>query len=591
MIQADPNDRPLESEKRSSKFIYALTAIGIATIAAGIFYYWNTTSSYERVYSSLGIPPLPASVLIGSGLQEKVDRLAREPCYQDVAFDLAKAIREKGYPRESAALLISFAKRCPNTDYLLASSFNALMSVGDYKLAKQTAERLVQSYPARSLYKYYLALAQDSLKEYSDALTSYLDSIQMEPEPKRLLGEVFYKTSRMYAELGRYCDAITPIEIYISFDPLNRRNPKTQKIISDYARKGNCAVGFAQGSARIPANSGGTITLPVTINGVTGHFILDTGASLVGMTSSFASKANIRIEPGRRLTGEMANGGLISTRVGYADLIEVSGVQAKGVVVGVFDEKRISANEQIDGLLGMSFLARFNVKVSPGYLELSPIDIGGVAASTSVAAPTSIAAPQEHERPWLGVWAKSQQDCSNQDGLSIELAENTFDFSAFETTCKVRNVKQTSGSEFVFSLDCEGEGWRRPVTLTAQVTNDRLRFTKQTGLYFQPNIFQRCNVREGASTEPITTKEKCPDFLKVRAFLSMAQLQCKFRFYNDELLLNAEKKCFQLLNLSVEQLEVTYLEQARRFNILERTKGHKEVCEGILKDFPDVVQK
>jgi len=45
--------------------------------------------------------------------------------------------------------------------------------------------------------------------------------------------------------LDRYCDAITPIEMYVSLDPIHRRTPQTTKVIAEYAEKGNCDTRYA----------------------------------------------------------------------------------------------------------------------------------------------------------------------------------------------------------------------------------------------------------------------------------------------------------------------------------------------------------
>jgi hypothetical protein len=84
----------------------------------------------------------------------------------------------------------------------------------------------------------------------------------------------------MYAALGRYCDAIGPIETFISFDPVQRKTPQTTKIISEYAEKGNCDTHFARGLGRAPLlKTMGVHALSVVVNGVAGSFILDSGAA------------------------------------------------------------------------------------------------------------------------------------------------------------------------------------------------------------------------------------------------------------------------------------------------------------------------
>jgi hypothetical protein len=83
-----------------------------------------------------------------------------------------------------------------------------------------------------------------------------MNAIQLAGDSKRVPGDAFYKWAQSYAALGRYCDAISPIEMYISLDPAKRRTPQTTKIISDYAERGDCDKRYATGRARVPFAAG-----------------------------------------------------------------------------------------------------------------------------------------------------------------------------------------------------------------------------------------------------------------------------------------------------------------------------------------------
>jgi len=65
-------------------------------------------------------------------------------------------------------------------------------------------------------------------------------------------------------------------------------------------------------------------------------------------------------------------GGTIQSAPGYAQLIEVGKARAANVPVAVSVGNNAAYGPQIDGLLGMSFLARFNVALSSNTLELKP---------------------------------------------------------------------------------------------------------------------------------------------------------------------------------------------------------------------------
>src|SRR5262249_62024427 len=92
-------------------------------------------------------------------------------------------------------------------------------------------------------------LAYDRTGKFSQAMLDYMNAIQLASDPKHVGGDVFYKCAQSYAALGRYCDAISPIEIYISLDPAKRRTSKTTKTITEYAEKGNCYNLYSTGQA------------------------------------------------------------------------------------------------------------------------------------------------------------------------------------------------------------------------------------------------------------------------------------------------------------------------------------------------------
>jgi Aspartyl protease len=130
-------------------------------------------------------------------------------------------------------------------------------------------------------------------------------------------------------------DAITPIEMYVSLDPIHRRTPQTTKIIAEYAEKGNCDRLYAVGSARVPfASTADVRTLTVLLNGVAGNLIFDTGATFVSISSDFASRAKVATEPGSQLTLK-AVGGAAFAEIGYANSISVGKAEALGVTVAV----------------------------------------------------------------------------------------------------------------------------------------------------------------------------------------------------------------------------------------------------------------
>jgi tetratricopeptide (TPR) repeat protein len=328
---------------------------------------------FEAVYAQLGIQPLPSTVERQEQVEARLSQLNREPCYRDAVVNLARALLKNGYPRESATSLRSFVKRCGGVEEILPLAYDGLRRISDFSGALEVAKQLVDAAPASATFRYWRALAYAETGNAELALPDYMNSMELFSNPKNESGHFFYEWSRIYTALGRYCDAITPIEMYVSLDPIHRRTPQTTKVISEYAEKGNCDTRYAVGSARVAfARTADVRTLTVLLNGVAGNLIFDTGASFVAITSGFASRAKVAIEPGSQLTAKTV-GGVAFAEVGYADSIRVGKAEALGVTVAVHRDNPFG--NRVDGLLGMSFLSRFHVTLSPTGIELTAIPL------------------------------------------------------------------------------------------------------------------------------------------------------------------------------------------------------------------------
>jgi tetratricopeptide (TPR) repeat protein len=375
-------------------FPVTLFAVSIVLAVGGGALYWHHTSSappaapppalppappqgseFERVYRELGIQPLPSNVERQQEIQSRLAQLSREGCYTDAIVGLGRALLNAGYPREAAISLRTFVKRCGSASEVLPLAYSALEKLNDFSAALEVANELVEAVPADGTFRYWRALAYDRTGKFSLAMLDYMNTVQLFGNPKTIFGDVFYKWSRTYAALGRYCDAISPIEMYVSLDPANRRTPQTTKIVSDYAEQGSCDKRYATGTTRVPFVGGSAVrTLTVVVNGVAGNLILDTGATFVSITSQFAFKAKVATEPGNQVIMKTV-GGKALAEIGYANSVSVGKAEAKGVVTAVHRDDSNPFGNRVDGLLGMSFLSRFNIKLSPTAIELTAIPL------------------------------------------------------------------------------------------------------------------------------------------------------------------------------------------------------------------------
>jgi|SRR5882672_4262045 len=109
--------------------------------------------------------------------------------------------------------------------------------------------------------------------------------------------------------------------------------------------------------ATLTADNGGHFLTTVEVNGVSMRFMVDTGASLVTLSSADAKRAGINYLAGQKATLQTANGTtpayrvkLDMVRLGEIALTNVDGVVVESNVLGEL------------GLLGLSFLNRVNMQ-------------------------------------------------------------------------------------------------------------------------------------------------------------------------------------------------------------------------------------
>lgn len=109
--------------------------------------------------------------------------------------------------------------------------------------------------------------------------------------------------------------------------------------------------------AMLQADTGGHFLATVVVNGVSLRFLVDTGATLVTLSSANARRAGINYLAGQKAVMQTANGTapayrvkLDTVRLGDITLSNVDGAVVEGNVMGEL------------GLLGMSFLNRLEMK-------------------------------------------------------------------------------------------------------------------------------------------------------------------------------------------------------------------------------------
>ncbi|HLX17855.1 MAG TPA: aspartyl protease family protein [Bradyrhizobium sp.] len=329
----------------------------------------NPDEVFATVYERLGALPLRAAR--DPYVWLRLEELKREPCDQKSIGDLALALDKLGFRREAADGLYKFVLNCGAPLTALHHSIDIYLKLTDYPRAVEVADEFMRRAPSNHDAHYLRGVALQGAGDFQRALVDYADAVELFGADKRgISSRLFLRMAEVYAALNRFCEATTPINMWVSFDPAARDTSRTQKIIADYEAQGHCVSSkeFQKESYPLRGQKN-VVTVKAEVNGVRGLFVLDTGASYVTLKSAFADRARIP-QTGTSEIGMTTANGLVRAKLSKADKVRLGKLEATNVPVTVANVDEKSFGVGVDGLLGMSFLSRFDVQMAAGSIEV-----------------------------------------------------------------------------------------------------------------------------------------------------------------------------------------------------------------------------
>jgi aspartyl protease family protein len=353
---------------RRRGWVIALLQATIPGIAAAGYQDENPDEVFAAVYERIGA--LPEKAARDPFVWLRLEELKREPCDQKSIGDLAMMLDKLGFRREAANGLYSFVRNCGAPLTALNRSIDIYLKLTDYPRAVEVADEYMRRAPTNADAHYLRGVALQGAGDLPRALADYSDAIELYgDDKKRISSVVFLRMANVYAGLKRFCEATAPINMWVALDPVSRDTSRTQKIIADYEAQGNCASSTEFRKESYPLRGQkNVVAVKADINGVRGVFILDTGASYVTVKPSFAERA--KIPPSTtEITMATANG-LAKVKLSKADKVVLGKLEASSVPIAVQNADDKSYGIGVDGLLGMSFLSRFEVQMAGGFIEI-----------------------------------------------------------------------------------------------------------------------------------------------------------------------------------------------------------------------------
>jgi clan AA aspartic protease (TIGR02281 family) len=304
---------------------------------------------------------VPVAAATRDPVRKPLEELGREPCDQKAIAALGLALDRTGYRREGAKAHIKFSQSCGGHIPSLRAAVNILLGLSDYAAVASVASDLITIEPFANNGYYLRAIADEKLGLYRKAIDDYSTAIELFADKNHMSSVCHEGLARSYEKLGRPCDAAASIETWVSVNPARRETSQSRSMITSYQSKGACSASSGPKEEVFAiSHPGQVVTVQAAVNGVRGNFVLDTGATFVSIKSSFAKKAKVDIDQDSNIKLSTANG-FVDAKGGLAKSLQLRSLQASDVSVVVQADGKGLYGPNVDGLLGMNFLSRFNV--------------------------------------------------------------------------------------------------------------------------------------------------------------------------------------------------------------------------------------
>ena len=349
----------------SPSWLKPVLLVFFLAILGGLYYAYDRYAAGQNTGNAA--VSAEAVLRLKPDMREIAMRLNSDPCNHTLSFKLVGSLLQDADYTAVTRLGQSLRAKCgPNKD-LLGSIYTAQYLMADYKGAEVTADAMVVEYPASYLSYGWRANAREKNGNIKGAYEDMRLALGLTTDPMHVAFQMYYDTARLADSVGNPCEAVAILRDYVAIDAPERQTPQTATLTNDWQRKGACPPLAGTGAASLHYDThAGIIILPVEINGTTVKMAVDTGATRTVLTEELADRLGIAHSDQQGANVMTANGA-IWVATGRAKYISLGGAHLSNVPVFV---QKSSFGKDIEGLLGLSFLGNFQVRISNGTLEL-----------------------------------------------------------------------------------------------------------------------------------------------------------------------------------------------------------------------------
>lgn len=351
-------------------FVYKGYAEHQAAIDRQIAFERSNTLKFSETF---GLPQTTVDVNGKSALSRLARSAINEPCDWAAVRDLAEALSRNKERRASAVLYEYYDRECGIANNATWIASNIYEQIGDYRSSLRSIEKFI-SVTQENANGYYLrGRVNSSLGNSEQAISDYLTAISIIDDPSKITYMTYKDLSLAYESQGMNCEAASALQEWSDAN-LEHADNRLNHLINSYRNKGNCAEVYSRGGGefRQAVTGSDVIYAEVEVNGQKGRFIVDTGASLVSLSNSFAKQAGLKPRANSKVLLSTANGIAHGNRIAL-DTVRIGDVEAQ-FVQGVMMQAADALPSGVDGLLGRSFLARFKVTFEKNKWSISTRD-------------------------------------------------------------------------------------------------------------------------------------------------------------------------------------------------------------------------
>ena len=293
-----------------------------------------------------------------STIRQIAGKLEFEPCDRNLQRSLYRRLATEKLTRDLGNLSYHWAENCSFSSDIKANlyydSAGKYFSIGEMYYAYQSVQKGTELKPENARLRLRQALIESELGLFVEANENFRLGIVLHSDNKTIANRVFMKYAEALSELGEGCQSIDVYRTMMEYKNLSNTESIGTKV-KNLQTQYNCGI---EKGIRITIPRGGKDTAPikVSINGVEGTFILDTGATITSLSPEFAEKSTVKYV-GRTGSFQTANGKTV-VRFANADAVSVEGKNIGPAALAVLN----SDLGKHDGLLGMNILSRFDME-------------------------------------------------------------------------------------------------------------------------------------------------------------------------------------------------------------------------------------